>query len=101
VYFSFSAIQTVPVRFLHFQIPLGGAEWRSRCPGHAATILPDGNGATIHHMARDSFKNLSPLTPARLEEREWKVRDKESKKTHRKPRPASTSGRGKKSKAKR
>jgi hypothetical protein len=62
--------------------------------------LPHGNGATIHHMARDSFKNLSPLSPARLEEREWKLRDKESKKTHWKPLPASAGGKGKKSKAK-
>jgi hypothetical protein len=32
-------------------------------------------------MAKDPIKKLSPLSPARLEEREWKQRSQEEKKT--------------------
>jgi hypothetical protein len=52
-------------------------------------------------MGKDPIKNLKPASPARLEELEWQRRAEESKKTHRKPRRASASEQGKKSRTKR
>jgi hypothetical protein len=48
------------------------ADWRSTSQSDAAIIC---------HMAKDTFKKLSPLSPARLEEHEWQLRAKEQKKT--------------------
>jgi hypothetical protein len=55
----------------------------------------------IAGMAKDPIKNLKPASPAHLEELEWQRRSEESKKTHRKPRRASTAEAGKKSRIKR
>ncbi|MFL6440121.1 MAG: hypothetical protein ACJ71Q_21295 [Terriglobales bacterium] len=49
-----------------------GAECRSTARGRDATIAA---------MAKDPIKNLKPLSPARLEEREWMRRAEEAKKT--------------------
>jgi hypothetical protein len=48
------------------------ADWRSTLNCHRAIICS---------MSKDPIKKLSPLSPARLEEREWQQRTQEEKKT--------------------